>query len=204
MRFGLMAALAPLCLSTAAAAADIPLATVVRFNTVCARCHEGECSGRLSFDHGQESSGSHIRRHAGDVSPSAQGDLYALLVHMKRACAYFPMPASVPKDRHWPADALAMLRSPAGDAYFVPLGELATGRYRARLRFDAAAEACAQVISESFDSADFAGLALQGGTAEFIFDVERKGSHYLRLQTGKPAPLIELEIVPDQRGAAAR
>jgi len=27
---------------------------------------------------------------------------------------------------------------------------------------------------------------------------------YLRLQAGKPAPLIELEIVPDQRGGAAR
>ena len=60
MSFGLMAALAPLCLSTAAAA-GIPLAAVVRFNTACARCHEGECSGRLSFDHGQESSGNPIR-----------------------------------------------------------------------------------------------------------------------------------------------
>ncbi len=123
---------------------------------------------------------------------------------MMRACAYFPMPAAVPKDRHWPADAFAKLHSPAGVAHFVPLGKLSTGRYRARLRFDAAAEAGPQVISESFDSADFAGLALQGSTAEFIFDVERKGSHHLRPHTGKPAPLIELEVVPDQRGAAAR
>ncbi len=60
MRFGLMAALVSLCLSTAAAA-GIPLAAVVRFNTACARFHEGECSGRLSFDHGQEWSGNPIR-----------------------------------------------------------------------------------------------------------------------------------------------
>ena len=31
---------------------SMPTASVVRFNTVCTNCHEGECSGRLSFHTG--------------------------------------------------------------------------------------------------------------------------------------------------------
>jgi hypothetical protein len=201
MRFTFAVALAALW-PTAANAADIPLGTVVRFNTVCAKCHEGECSGRLSFDSGHKATENHIRRYAGEVSPSAQRDLHTLLAYMKQYCAYYPIPVDVPQDRHWRADALGMLRSESENAYFVPLGELAAGRYRARLRFDATAEACAQIISESFDIEDYPGLRAESGAVDFVFGVERKGPYYLRLQTGKTSGLADLEIVPARQGPA--
>ena len=78
-------------------AADIPLATVVRFNTLCATCHEGECSGRLSFDLGIQAAENHIRRHAGDVDRDVWRDLARLLAHTKQACAYYPMAVDIPK-----------------------------------------------------------------------------------------------------------
>ena len=37
--------------------------SVVIFNTICAKCHEAECSGRLSFDEAFEKSTGHILRH---------------------------------------------------------------------------------------------------------------------------------------------
>ena len=42
--------------------------SVVIFNTICAKCHEAECSGRLSFDEAFETSSSHILRHYGRAS----------------------------------------------------------------------------------------------------------------------------------------
>jgi len=65
---------------------------VLRFNTVCANCHEGECSGRLSFLLGPEATFSHIRRFAGDADDILVRELQALLEHMKQECAYAPLP----------------------------------------------------------------------------------------------------------------
>ena len=84
-----------------AQAADIPLATVVRFNTLCATCHEGECSGRLSFDLGIQASENHIRRHAGDVDQNVWRDLDHLLAHTKQVCAFYPMAVDIPKGQQW-------------------------------------------------------------------------------------------------------
>jgi hypothetical protein len=195
VRLGFLAA-AALFPVAAANAADIPLATAVHFNTVCARCHEGECSGRLTFDLGHQAASNHMRRYAGEVTPEVQRDLYALLSYMKRSCAYLPLAVEAPRNGDWQAAALAPLRSPAGDAHFIPLGGQIPGNYRVALRFDGAAEACAQVISETFEITDHPGLRADGGAADFSFQVERKGAHYLRLQTGKPAALIEMLLTP--------
>ena len=111
-----------------AQAADIPLATVVRFNTLCATCHEGECSGRLSFDLGIQASENHIRRHAGDVGQNVWRDLARLLAHMKQACAYYPMAVDIPENRHWGPEALAALHNAKENAWFIPLGHLPAGR----------------------------------------------------------------------------
>ena len=42
--------------------------SVVIFNTICAKCHEAECSGRLTFDKAFETSTSHILRYYGPAS----------------------------------------------------------------------------------------------------------------------------------------
>jgi hypothetical protein len=189
--FGLLAALA----SAWPARADVvSVEAATRFNTVCARCHEGECSGRLSFDLGDLAADNHIRRYGGDVSPEMRRDLYALLAYMKQACAYHPTAVPVPNDGRWTAELLAALRNPAANAYFVPLGRLVEGHYRATLRFAMPTRADAQIISESFEIADHPDLRAEHGIAELRFGVDAQALQYLRLRIDRPAVLVELTI----------
>lgn len=176
-------------------AAEIPQSTVVRFNTVCARCHEGECSGRLSFGLDYSLSANHMRRHTGEVTVDAQKDLYELLVYMKKRCAYYPMRTPAPAAGGLDRAMLAQLRSPVGDAYFVPLGELTAGRYRARLGFSAAAEACAQVISSSFEISEHPGLKTTDQGIDLEFVVDEGMQYYLRVQLARPGVMERLEIL---------
>ena len=53
--------------------------STVLFNTDCARCHEGECSGRLSFHLPPEAADQHIRRHGGELPAKQVRELYELL-----------------------------------------------------------------------------------------------------------------------------
>jgi len=177
-----------------AQAADIPLATVVRFNTLCATCHEGECSGRLSFDLGIQASENHIRRHAGDVDQNVWRDLARLLAHTKQACAYYPMAVDIPKDRHWNPESLAALHNAKENAWFIPLGHLPAGRYRATLGTNGQMEGVAQIISAGFDVADFPLRCTGNGQIAFFFVVDRSSVHYLRLKSGNVQTLTSLDI----------
>jgi hypothetical protein len=179
-----------------AQAADIPLGTVVRFNTLCANCHEGECSGRLSFDLGIEATETHIRRHAGDVDQNVWRDLARLLAHTKQACAYHPMAAEIPEGRHWSPESLAMLHNAKENAWFIPLGHLPAGRYRAILGVKGEMEGVAQIISTSFDITDFPLQCADKGQIAFVFVVDRSSLHYLRLKSGKGETLSSLDIQP--------
>lgn len=183
-----------LALTALGAWADVPLATAIRFNTVCARCHEGECSGRLSFGGDQLASANHVERYLGVVSPGMLGDLNTLLAHMKTACSYAALPVALPRDGVWRAEALAPLRNDADRSYFIPLGVLAVGHHRASLRFDGAVDAVAQVISAAFDISEHTGLTAADGKPEFVFGVERREAHYLRLRLNGPETLTELRV----------
>jgi hypothetical protein len=66
--------------------------SVIRFNTTCAQCHEGQCSGRLSFSLGAEAAFDHIRRYAGDVDDTTVQTLYDALSRMKTTCSFAPLP----------------------------------------------------------------------------------------------------------------
>lgn len=184
----------PLLWALPAQATDIPLATVVRFNTLCATCHEGECSGRLSFDSGIEATENHVRRLAGDVAPDVWRDLARLLMHTKQNCAYYPMAIEIPKDGRWDSGALAMLHNAKENAWSVPLGHLAAGRYRATLRQNGPMEGVAQIISDRFDIAGFPLRGPGDGQIAFLFAVDRSGLHYLRFTSTKDRALSGLDI----------
>jgi hypothetical protein len=177
-----------------AQAADIPLATVVRFNTLCATCHEGECSGRLSFDLGIQATENHIRRHAGEVDRNVWRDLARLLAHTKQVCAYYPMAVDIPKDRHWNPERLAELHNARENAWFIPLGHLPAGRYRATLEMNGQMEGIAQIISAGFDVADFPLQCAESGQIAFFFVVDRSSLHYLRFKFGNGHTLASLDI----------
>ena len=76
----------------------------------------------------------HIRRHVGDLPRDVLRDLARLLMHTKQACSCYPMAIKIPKDGRWDSGTLARLHSPKENAWFVPLGYLPAGRYRATLR----------------------------------------------------------------------
>jgi hypothetical protein len=177
-------------------ATEISAASSVRFNIVCARCHEGECSGRLSFDLGRKAAESHIERYAGKVSPLVRQELYVLLEYMKRECRYYPFDIAVPENRRWEAGLLQKFHDEAESAYFIPLGRLAAGSFRADLRFDRETGASAELVCGRFEITDFPGVNATREAASIAFRVNSEGECYIRLRVTRPASLLHLEVVP--------
>jgi hypothetical protein len=102
----------------------------VTFGTTCARCHDGECSGRLSFNLGVEASTDHLMRHAGALTKNSVRELFAMLAFMKKECRYPPLDVPIPTDGIWSSAALARLCRPLQHSYFIPLGDLGVAATR--------------------------------------------------------------------------
>lgn len=172
------------------------LPSVIIFNTTCAACHEGQCSGRLSFDSGPVAARAHIERHAGGVSEQTANELFDLLQGMKERCASVPVPAPVPADGRWDTAALRALALPSGSAYFVPLGRLVPGRYRLRLRATAPPPLRAQVVSDHFANALDETPHFEGVHTTLDFSVDEADSWALRLSAQAPIALEALDLAP--------
>jgi hypothetical protein len=177
----------------ALAQAPIPPSSVVRFNTLCATCHEGECSARLSFRLDPGATDGHIRRYTGDISPQAARELNALLEHMKLECGYYAIDLHAPKDGRWKAALLQQLHAAEERAYFIPLGRLEAGRHRFTLGFEGEAELSVQLVSATFEIAEQPALKTGNGRVVVELEAARAGEHYLRLRTEQPARLLTLE-----------
>jgi hypothetical protein len=174
----------------------IPPASVVRFNTLCATCHEGECSARLSFRLDPGATDSHIRRYTGDIPQQAARELNALLEHMKLDCGYYAIDLPSPKDGRWKAELLQQLHAAEERAYFIPLGNLAAGGHRFTLTFEHEAVVSVQLVSARFDIAEESGLRTREGKAAVVLVADRPGDYYLRLRTEQPARLLALDREP--------
>lgn len=174
-------------------AADVSRATVVKFNTICGRCHEGECSGRLSFSSGVAAAQSHVRRYIPSSSPLEVEELFAILKYTKEDCAHYPLPDTVPADGVWGVDALQQLRSPDGESHFIPLGKMRRGVYSLVLRFDGKTEASVRITSEKFDLL----LEEQQSTdhaLNLMLSTPADGRYYLHLKSS--SNLLGLMITP--------
>lgn len=180
----------------AMAQAPIPPASVVRFNTLCATCHEGECSARLSFRLDPGASDSHIRRYTGDITQQTARELNALLEHMKLRCGYYAIDLPSPKDGRWKAELLQQLHAAEEKAYFVPLGTLAAGHQRFTLTFEREAVVSVQLVSAGFEITEQSSVRTQGGRAVVSLEAEKPGEYYLRLRTEQPVRLLMLEKQP--------
>jgi hypothetical protein len=168
-------------LSIAAWGAEVPQAAVVRFSTVCFNCHEGECSGRLSFDSGAQAAHNHVRRYLGVATTPAEIDtLFALLKYTKERCAHYPLAATVPADGRWDADVLARWRNSVEGGYFLPLGRLDAGDYRLDLRFSGEPQGRGRVTDARFDIAGEESFCRDRvPTLQFT---STGGEHYFHLQ----------------------
>lgn len=169
---------------------EIPAATVVRYNTVCANCHEGECSGRLSFQAGAPAARNHIRRYLGTPSEREIEDLFALLKFTKEQCRHYPVNPNVPVGGRWEARELENWRNPVAGGYFIPLGALKPGEHRLNLTLSGDSHGKVRVSDAHFDVV--AEEHLCRGSGSVLAFTAGRGEHYLHIQT--QAELLGLEL----------
>lgn len=175
-----------------------PPATVIQFNTVCARCHEMECSRRLSFGSADDPTHArtHVENHGGPQTPEALAGFRALLEFTKTQCDYYPPAVDPPADGIWSAERLRPLRTPDGRFWFVPLGPAGKGLLRLTLDFSAETEVEAEVIDRDGGNVE---VVLPAGDARRLLEVPlaRAGlPQYLRLRSREPVLLRELRVRP--------
>ncbi len=159
----------------------ISIESTVIFNTTCARCHEGQCSGRMSFHLPEEAANQHIRRHGGELSQERIQQLYRLLRYMKEECSFYPIQHALVNDKRWDHDMLNKFQSPSKQAYFLPLGLLESGLYQ--LLFDELENTkfCVEIINNEFDFIDKDSLYGDSGRKLLKFHVEERSEYFLRI-----------------------
>ncbi|MCX7166694.1 MAG: hypothetical protein NTV11_10520 [Rhodocyclales bacterium] len=179
-------AMSSLAALTATAEAQPPasIETIVQFHTICSNCHEGECSGRLSFDSGAAAARSHIERYLGTTNDVRVAALFAMLRQVKETCGHYPAVPIRQATGTWEAAELAPWHNALAGAYFVPLGPLAMGRRQLRLEFDGAAEGSARIDDDHMETA--ADERLCGDTAKTVeFDATANARYFLHLKAGE-------------------
>lgn len=186
-------ALTLLLVSGAVAAGDHLAA--LRFATACAVCHEGECSGRLSFALAPEASFDHIRRYAGNVDEALARRLFEALVYMKEECAYIPLRALNAQKAD--EETLADYRDVHSGRYFVPLGQRSSGRYRLELRFDPRSSASIEVLDTRFDILAYECFEGDAPTVALSLLVETDAELFVRVRTPRGVRLVALGLAVD-------
>lgn len=174
---------------------NIAIKSIVIFNTTCAQCHEGECSGRMSFHLPERAVNQHICRHGGDLSADRIRQLARLLRHMKEECSFYPVPLALVNDHIWGSDVLNQFQSPSRQAYFIPLGRLNSGLYQLLFEEPNRIKFCAEIINDEFDFIDKDNLNGEHGKQGLQFQIEERSEYFLRLTAQKPVNFKKLELL---------
>ena len=181
----------PLHLVSAQKVENSSIKTSVIFNTLCAKCHEGECSGRLSFDTGSKAASSHIKRYAGDVniSKGETEEFFSLLNYMKTECALW-----MPDNGKWKPENLSHFALPSSKGYFIPLGVLKEGKYHLEIKLKDNVHYRAEVLSDHFEH--FLDISACPDREKQIlqFTVEKSVNAFLRIQSRKPLEITDLNV----------
>jgi len=172
---------------------EISLKSAVIFNTLCAKCHEGQCSGRLSFDTGSEAASSHIKRYANDskISNYEVKEFFALLNYMKKECHLF-----MPSDIKWKTDNLLDFTTASHKRYFIPLGKLESGKYRLHIQAKEGTDFSFEVISSQFDSILYQSVYSHTEEKVFNFTLDKSTNYFLRIHSKKPLHFKGLKLLP--------
>ena len=170
--------------------------SVIIFNTICAKCHEAQCSGRLSFGDAYEASTNHIIRHYGKASEKKwlQKELFSILNHMKEKCAYYPMPVPVPPKRIWNSEILEKMTTLLERNYFIPIGPFTPGRYNLELKLAKDAKVTVHLVSETFDMVVEDCYQSSKQRLVIPFSIEESGNYYVRVYPRKPVQITKLAI----------
>ena len=170
--------------------------SVVIFNTICAKCHEAQCSGRMSFQMAYEESVNHIVRHYGEASGKVwrQKQLFQILNHMKEKCAYYPMQVTVPPQRVWGSEILDKLTTFLEKNYFIPAGSFDPGEYQLVLTLEEDAKVTIHMVSEEFDMVIEDCYLSKDRQIVVPFTIEDSSHYYVRLYPHKPVSMTQLVI----------
>jgi len=172
--------------------------SVVIFNTICAKCHEAECSGRLSFNKIFETSTSHILRHYGQAAGKErlQKELFDILGYMKEKCAYYPGNVTVPVTRDWSSEILDRFTTLMERNYFIPAGYFTPGHYRIELELDKDVKVTAHLISGGFEMVVEDCYQSSDRRISIPFLIEEPGNYYFRMYPREPVRITRLVIIP--------
>ena len=165
--------------------------TSVIFNTLCAKCHEGECSGRLSFDTGSKAASSHIKRYVGDIniSKGETEEFFSLLNYMKIECALW-----MPYKGKWKPENLSHFALPSAKGYFIPLGALKEGKYRVEVKLKEDIHFRVEVLSNHFEHSLDIWTCPDAEKETLQFTIDKSSNTFLRMQSRKPMHIIGLNI----------
>ncbi len=182
---------------------SIQIESTIIFNTSCAQCHEGECSGRMTFHLPKSAADEHIRRHGGELSKKTIRELFELLRYMKEECSFYPLSVALSQDRIWGSDKLTKLRSPSNNAYFVPLGYLEPGLYQLLFEgFDDNANYCIEIINGEFEYLVEKTVNKESEILSLHFQAGERSNYYLRIKSKKPISLKRIEILARENNGA--
>ena len=189
--------------SPALATDSIQIESAIMFNTSCAQCHEGECSGRMTFHLPKSAADQHIHRHGGELSKKSIRELFELLRYMKEECSFYPLSVALSQDRIWGSDKLSKLRSPSNKAYFVPLGYLELGLYQLLIEgLNDNANYCIEIINGEFDYLVEKTLNGESEKLSLQFQADERSNYYLRIKSRKPISLKRIEILASEKNGA--
>ena len=176
--------------------------SVVIFNTMCAKCHEAQCSGRMSFDDASEASGNHIIRHYGDAKDKQwlQKELFTILNYMKEKCAFYPMESPLPPKRVWSSSVLNKMTTLLERNYFIPLGSFSPGEYHINLKLEKDTKITVHLVSEEFEMAIDDCFTSDNMTLKIPFSITEKGNYYFRMYPKEPTRITHLAVLAEEKG----
>jgi len=182
--------------SSTAADDDAFTESVVIFNTVCATCHEAECSGRLSFDEALSSSQAHILRYYGPASSKQwlQRELFEILAYMKEKCGYHPMNIPVPPNLVWNEAALDKMSPLINQNYFIPIGQLSPGQYDLEFELEKDAMLGVYLVSEIFETVVDDSFLTHDGRLNVDFSIDDKKNYYIRVYPSIPVKITRIAV----------
>ena len=188
---GIFFLITPLHLLSAQKVEESSVKTAVIFNTLCAKCHEGECSGRLSFDTGSTAATSHIKRYTGDlnISKGETKAFFSLLNYMKTECALW-----MPDNGKWKPENLSHFALPSKKGYFIPLGILKEGEYYIEIKMKEDVHFRMEVLSNDLEHFLDISACPDDEKMKRQFTVERPINAFLRIQSRNHLQIIDLRI----------
>jgi len=181
----------PLSLLSSEKTESISTESAVIFNTLCSKCHEGECSGRLSFDTGSRTAGSHIRRYTGDsnLSKGKIKEFFALLNYMKKKCAIY-----MPDNVKWKEENLSLFMLPSSKGYFIPLGTLEPGTYHIAIESKEDTHFELEVLSEHFDHFLNQEICPEKKNNTVQFTIDKPSTVFVRIKSRNPLHIVSFKI----------